>query len=58
MSDAPQTYDLSLLDRSSAKWNSSSALRAVYADIFAEMRRHLKSGSVLEIGSGIGMART
>lgn len=57
MTLAPQTYDLTLLDRSSAKWNSSSSLRAVYADIFDEMRRGLVPGSVLEIGSGIGMAR-
>jgi len=57
MNSAPQTYDLSLLDRSAAKWNASPALRAVYADIFAEMRGHLAPGSILEIGSGIGMAR-
>lgn len=57
MTPTPQTYDLALLDRSSAKWNSSAALRAVYADIFGEMQRGLVPGSVLEIGSGIGMAR-
>lgn len=57
MSSAPQTYDLSLLDRSAAKWKASPALRAVYADIFAEMRGHLAPGRGLEIGSGIGMAR-
>lgn len=57
MSTTPQTYDLSLLDRSHAKWRSSPALRTVYADIFAEMRGHLIPGRVLEIGSGIGMAR-
>jgi SAM-dependent methyltransferase len=57
MTPAPLTYDLSLLDRSLAKWNASTALRTVYGDIFAEMRRHLAPGSILEIGSGIGMAR-
>jgi len=57
VSTAPQTYDLSLLDRSVAKWHASPALRAVYADIFAEMRGHLSPGRSLEIGSGIGMAR-
>jgi SAM-dependent methyltransferase len=57
MSAVPQTYDLSLLDRSLGKWNTSPALRAVYADIFAEMRRELVAGTVLEVGSGIGMAR-
>ena len=51
------TYDLSLLDRSLAKWKSSPALRAVYADIFAEMRRQLAPGRILEVGGGIGMAR-
>jgi SAM-dependent methyltransferase len=51
------TYDLSLLDRSLAKWQDSPALRAVYADIFAGMRGQLAPGSVLEVGSGIGMAR-
>ena len=51
------TYDLSLLDRSQAKWKSSPALRAVYADIFADMRRQLAPGRILEVGSGIGMAR-
>jgi hypothetical protein len=54
---AQQTYDLSLLNRSLEKWKNSAALRAVYANIFAEMRGHLVSGSALEIGSGIGVAR-
>jgi SAM-dependent methyltransferase len=52
------TYDLSLLDRSAEKWQRSAALRTVYADIFREMSRHLVPGRSLEIGSGIGMART
>jgi SAM-dependent methyltransferase len=57
MTTSALTYDLSLLDRSLAKWQASPALRTVYADIFAAMRRQLVPGRVLEIGSGIGMAR-
>ena len=57
MSTSALTYDLSLLDRSLAKWRASFALRTVYADIFAEIRRQLAPGTVLEVGSGIGMAR-
>lgn len=56
-SSPPPTYDLSLLERSVTKWESSPALRAVYADIFKEMRDSMVDGSVLEIGSGIGIAR-
>jgi SAM-dependent methyltransferase len=54
---APITYDLTLLEQSLAKWRRSAALRAVYADIFAAMRRALVPGRTLEIGSGIGVAR-
>lgn len=57
MTKAEQTYDLSLLDLSHTKWKSSPALRAVYADIFAEMRGGMIPGRSLEIGSGIGAAR-
>ena len=57
MSTTLLTYDLSLLDRSLAKWRTSRALRTVYADIFSEMRRQMVSGKILEVGSGIGMAR-
>ena len=57
MTNAPQTYDLSLLEQSRKKWATSPALRTVYSDIFSEMRGNLVSGSVLEIGSGIGVAR-
>lgn len=54
---APITYDLTLLEQSLAKWRRSAALRAVYADIFAAMRRSMVPGRTLEIGSGIGVAR-
>ncbi len=57
MSEPLLTYDLSLLDQSLAKWRSSPALRAVYADIYHEMGLALAPGSILEIGSGIGVAR-
>ena len=57
MTDSTLTYDLSLLDNSLAKWRGSTALRTVYADIFTAMRQNLAAGSILEIGSGIGMAR-
>jgi SAM-dependent methyltransferase len=54
---APVTYDLSLLDRSHEKWRHSPALRAFYADLFAEVGAELEPGPVLEIGSGIGVSR-
>ena len=57
MSAAPQTYYLSLLERSLVKWRASPALRTVYGDIFGAMRAALAPGRVLEIGSGIGVAR-
>lgn len=55
--NAPVTYDLSLLDRSHEKWRRSPALRAYYADLFAEIGAGLEPGRVLEIGSGIGVIR-
>jgi SAM-dependent methyltransferase len=57
MSEAEQTYDLSHLGRSAAKWRESAALRTVYEDILREMRTACGPGSTLEIGSGIGVAR-
>lgn len=57
MSTAEQTYDLSHLDRSLAKWRRSAALRAVYADIFAALGAACGPGPTLEIGSGIGVSR-
>ena len=57
MNATPPTYDLSLLERSAAKWQASPALRTVYGDIFGAMRQALAPGRVLEIGSGIGVAR-
>lgn len=51
------TYDLSLLGRSHEKWRRSAALRAFYADLFADIRRELASGRLLELGSGIGTSR-
>jgi SAM-dependent methyltransferase len=56
-SEAPITYDLSLLQKSRQKWQASPELRAVYADIFADLRRWLAPGRTLEIGSGIGVSR-
>lgn len=53
----PITYDLTLLEQSLAKWHRSPALRTVYADLFAAMRRVMVPGRTLEIGSGIGVAR-
>jgi SAM-dependent methyltransferase len=58
MSEAPSvTYDLALLEQSWRKWQQSPALRAVYADIFSDVRQTLAPGRTLEIGSGIGLAR-
>ena len=57
MSEAEQTYDLSHLERSHAKWRDSAALRAVYQDIFAAMRAACVPGPTLELGSGIGVSR-
>lgn len=56
MSHAEETYDLALLDQSLAKWRRSSALRAVYGDIFEEVRGWCLPGRTLELGSGIGVA--
>lgn len=57
MSQAEQTYDLSHLGGSAAKWRHSAALRAVYGDILRRMQAACAPGTTLEIGSGIGVAR-
>lgn len=57
MSKAEQTYDLSHLGGSAAKWRDSAALRAVYGDILRRMQAGCVPGATLEIGSGIGVAR-
>jgi SAM-dependent methyltransferase len=57
MSEPEITYDLSLLERSLSKWRASAALRAVYGDLFSEMRSACVVGRSLEIGSGIGVAK-
>jgi hypothetical protein len=57
MTNAPETYDLSQLEQSIAKWRGSAALRTVYSDIYGAMRANLVPGRTLEIGAGIGVAR-
>lgn len=57
MSAAEQTYDLSHLGGSAAKWRNSAALRTVYGDILSGMQAACVPGATLEIGSGIGVAR-
>jgi SAM-dependent methyltransferase len=57
MSGAEQTYDLSHLERSHAKWRSSPALRRVYQDIFEAMQAACVAGPTLELGAGIGVSR-
>lgn len=57
MSKAEQTYDLSHLGGSAAKWRNSAALRAVYGDILRRMQAGCVPGTTLEVGSGIGVAR-
>ncbi len=51
------TYDLALLARSRASWESNPALRLVYGDIFRSMRAHAFPGPALELGSGCGSLR-
>jgi len=57
MNPPVETYDLSQLEQSIVKWRSSPALRSVYADIYREMRGSLVTGRILELGSGIGVAK-
>jgi SAM-dependent methyltransferase len=57
MTNAPITYDLSLLRQSANKWKHSAALRAMYGDMFQAIRQRLAPGKTLELGSGIGTAR-
>lgn len=52
------TYDLSLLEKSRQRWESSPALRAVYADFFASIIGQAIPGDILDIGSGIGTIKT
>jgi SAM-dependent methyltransferase len=56
MSEAHITYNLSLLEQSRSKWENSAALRAVYRHIFQAMAAECVPGSILEVGSGIGVA--
>lgn len=56
MSEVEITYDLKLLEQSQLKWQRSSALRAVYNNIFAAMAAECGKGRSLELGSGIGVA--
>lgn len=52
--EIPLTYDLSLLEKSQRKWETSPGLRVVYHSLFREIARRLPSGPTLELGSGIG----
>jgi hypothetical protein len=52
-----QTYDLSLLQGSMHKWRSSAGLRTVYADFYRQIAGQYPSGPILELGSGIGVAK-
>lgn len=51
------TYDIELLERSAEKWKASPGLRAVYHDMFAQMRAHAAAGPAIELGSGVGVLR-
>jgi SAM-dependent methyltransferase len=52
-----ETYQLSLLQGSQAKWEHSPGLRAIYASIYQRMRTYATGTHWLELGSGIGVAR-
>lgn len=56
-SEAPITYDLSLLEQSQQEWARSSALRMLYGDLYGEISNWCQPGPTLEIGSGIGVAK-
>ena len=51
---SPDTYDLSLLDKSAEKWACSPGLRAVYQSIFSDMAEAARGADWLELGSGAG----
>ena len=58
MSQAEQTYDLSLLQQSHQKWERSHALRCYYQSLYKDMLLWCPEGEKrLEIGSGIGVAK-
>jgi len=51
------TYDLSLLEQSRAAWDRSDGLRFLYGHLYNEVKRRAPSGTVLEIGAGIGVGK-
>ena len=51
---SPDTYDLSLLDKSADTWARSPALRTVYQSIFADMTNAAQGSDWLELGAGAG----
>lgn len=55
---AAQTYDLTLLHGSHAKWQRSAGLRALYGSLYVQMGRYMRAGASLELGSGIGAIRS
>lgn len=55
--EAPLTYDLSLLGQSAATWARSPALRAIYQRLYARARSLAPAGPILEVGSGISTVK-
>lgn len=54
-----QTYDLTLLDQSLQKWESSAALREYYESLYRDILTFCPPGGEwLEVGSGIGVAKS
>jgi SAM-dependent methyltransferase len=51
------TYDLARLEQSALQWRQHAGLRWVYRDMYRRIRNELRPGSVLELGSGIGIAK-
>jgi len=56
-SQESSTYDLSLLEASFEKWETSSSLRAYYRNLYANLLSHRTAGVTLEIGSGCGFVK-
>lgn len=51
------TYDLDLLKQSRTAWDRSKGLQYFYGDLYGEVAQRTGTGSILEIGAGIGVGK-